>query len=130
MSNHPSGEPFKEAFDTNTPQESPTDGVFDGSYQCRRCGTVNQIRMFAGAANPPQQITTDCEGCGGHRPSDGVPPDDESVLHRWYISFEDIYHDPPYLHVTATSRKAARTQIETEHPDRTIEVLTHLEARV
>jgi hypothetical protein len=115
--------------DSRPPSDSPA--IFDGSYQCRCCGTVHQVGTFVGAANPPTQITTDCPECGGHRPSDGVPPDGELVLHRWYISFEDIDRDPPYLdEVTAPSREAARTQIERTHPARTIEVLTHLEARV
>jgi hypothetical protein len=134
MSNQIDERPFQEAFDAITPG-SPIDpddpGVFDGSYQCRRCGTIQQIGMFAGAATPPTSISTDCKHCNRGCDFDGIAPDGESVRHRWYVSFEDIYHDPPYLtEFTATSREAASTQLEHDYPDRTIEGITHLEARV
>lgn len=86
--------------------------------------------MFAGAAKPPAQVGTDCETCERSCQFYGIAPDGEPVRHRWYVNFKDIHEDPPYLHVTATSREAARTQIENEHPDRTIEVLSWVEARV
>jgi rubrerythrin len=123
-------EAIKDAPQKPADEATDSQAVFDGSYQCRDCGTVRQIGTFAGAATPPKQVGTDCPTCGGERQFYGIAPDGEPVRHRWYVNFEDIYQDPPYLHVTATSRKAARTQIETEYPDRTIEVLSWVEARV
>lgn len=132
MSDHP--DLFEDVFDALNSPEPPIDpddpGVFDGSYQCRRCGTIHQVRTFAGAARPPKQITTDCPGCGGHRPSDAIAPDGEPVLHRWYVPFEDLDREPGYLELIAPSKRDARTQAETDYPDRTIEAIGPLAYRV
>ena len=103
--------------------------IFDGSYQCRECGTVQSIGMFAGAAKPPGQIGTDCEQCGGERQCYAIAPDADAVLHRWECRFEDVTRDPYRVELTAASRTDAQTQTLNEHPDRTVEVVVLLEER-
>lgn len=83
------------------------------------------------SSGPPKQVGTDCPTCGGERQFYGIAPDGEPVRHQWSVFFENIHQDPPYLEaVRATSREAARTQVEHDHPDRTIEGLNWVEARV
>lgn len=109
------------------PADEPTDpqAIFDGRYQCRRCGTVRQIGTFAGAAKPPKMIGTDCEQCEGPRQFDAITPAAEAVRYRWTIEFKDPNQDPYRPELIAQSWRDARQQATEEYPERTIELVLY-----